>query len=233
MTNTTVQSAPAVADEPQLYRISALFYGFLRMWRGWKIVLPVLLANALIQSLLTLIPVGDGFSAGFMATVVVSAFVLVVAGAVLTAACLDAVSGPVTASSVRAHLQSNLGRFAITIVALAVVVMIGLGIYTWPGLLIAALLPFVTLAAMDGTSNPIAANFRVIAARPFRWLITMLTIGGIALIMWVLMAVNGFFVPSWVGAFVACLVGGLLVWWWQTSLALIYRSSRKVPSDSP
>ncbi len=226
MTTPTIDSVAGATAVPALYRVSALFYGFLRMWRGWKVVLPLLLANALIQACLTLIPVGAGFSAVFLVTVFVSAVLFIVVGAVLTAACLEVAMGSVQVEQIGARLQSNLGRFSIAIVALAIVVLVGLSFYTWPGLLLAALAPFVTLAAMDGAGNPLKANFKVIAARPVRWFFTMLVMGVIALIVWVLMAVNGFFVPSWVGSFAACFAGGLLLWWWQSTLALIYRSVR-------
>ena len=230
MTNVTTSAPTASTETPALYRVSALFFGFLRMWRGWKVVLPTLVLNALIQALLILVPVGDGFSGSFMATVFVSAIVILLTACALPPACLEATTGKVPAAAIQARLVDNLGRFSITIVVLAVAVMIGLGIYTWPGLLIAAVFPFVAVAAMDGKRNPAGANFKVIAARPFRWLVTMLIIGGFALLTWLLMAVNGFFVPSWVGAFAACLAGGLLAWWWQASLALIYRSA--MPIDS-
>jgi hypothetical protein len=45
------------------------------------------------------------------------------------------------------------------------------------------------------------------------------------------MALTGFFGRPIIGAMLSTLVGGLLLWWWQTSLALIFRSAfRDEPS---
>ena len=68
---------------PHLYRVSSLASGFVRMWRGWRVILPVVVANAVVQALLVWPPYT--YDSGWW--VVVSALISALAvGMVLLAA---------------------------------------------------------------------------------------------------------------------------------------------------
>ncbi|MEI6622532.1 MAG: hypothetical protein WCP28_11560 [Actinomycetes bacterium] len=219
----TVTQAEVVTEQPS-YRVSTLFTGFVRMWRAWKFVLPAIVINAVLQGLLVIPVPLTGYSPVFLLTVILSAVILLALSATIAAAALDSAVGPATWSSAWQRIRGNGGWFTLWTVALAIVVLIGLAIYTLPGLLILAIVPFLTLAAMFGQRNAFVANFRVIGARPLRWIITMIIIGILLFFTWVAMALTGFFGRPIIGAMLSTLVGGLLLWWWQTSLALIFRS---------
>jgi hypothetical protein len=214
------------APRTSYYRISALASGCARMRNAWKVVLPILLANAVLQALLILPTAEGGLSVWFLVTVVASAVVLLVAALVVQAASIAGAVAPTDWPVVAARIRATGARFVLVIVLLAVAVVIGLAFNLWVGLLIAGLFCFLSLAAVDGEANPVAANFRTIRVRPIRWLVTLTVMAVIAGVLWFLMAVNWFFIPTPVGAFIATFVGGLVTWWWSNTLALIYLSAR-------
>lgn len=216
-----------VAKEPvKYYSFSVLLSGFARMWRAWRVSLVVVIVNALLQAAFIIPSTQAIFIPSFIASVVMSALVLLASAACVTAASLDSVTGKATWASVMHRIRPRIGRFALWTTGLAVVVVIGQAFGGWPGLVVAALLPFLLLGVMAGERNPIAANFTVILKRPFRWAITLVLIGVVAFFAWIFMAGWWFFVPGVLGAATSCLLGGLLTWWWSTSLACIYRSVR-------
>lgn len=215
------------------YSFSVLFSGLARMWRAWRVSLVVVLVNAAAQGLLILGSAGAISTPVFLLSVVASALVLLAAAALVTAASLDSVTGRATWGSVIQRIRPRILRFTLWTVGLAVLVVIGLAFGGWPGLLLTAILPFVVLGAIAGERNPLKANFLVIFARPIRWAFTLLIIGGIAFVAWIFMAAWWFFVPGVIGAAISTFVGGMLTWWWSTSLACIYRSVRDGVVDSP
>ncbi len=208
------------------YSFSVLLSGLARMWRAWRVSLVVVIVNALLQGAFIIPSTQAIFLPSFFASVVMSALVLLASAACITAASLDSVTGTATWASVMQRIRPRVGRFALWTTGLAVLVVIGQAFGGWPGLVIAALLPFLLLGALAGERNPLTANFRVIFARPLRWAITLLIIGVFAFFAWIFMAGWWFFVPGVLGAAVSCFIGGMLTWWWSTSLACIYRSVR-------
>jgi hypothetical protein len=161
----------------------------------------------------------------FLLTALGSAVVMLAAAAVVVAGSLESAVGRVTWAATLQRIRGSLLPFLLWTVALFVVVLVGLSFHTWPGLLLAAVFPYLLIAAMAGERNPVGTNFRVIAARPFRWAITMLIIGVIAALIWL-----GFRTPlvlcAGVLGAIRLLVGGLLTWWWCSALACIYLSVR-------
>lgn len=208
------------------YRVSALVSGFARMRFMWKVALPVVIVNALIQALLIIPSSTTGMTGVFLVTVVISALVLIGSAALIQASSIEGATAPTGWSAALSRVRASGVKYSITITLLAVAVMVGLMLNMWLGLVIAVVLCFLTLAAIDGAVNPIAANFRTIAARPFRWLSIQFIIGCIAAVLWLLMVANWFFIPTPAGSFIATFVGGLVTWWWSNSLALIYLSAK-------
>lgn len=217
---------------PHFYTHSALFSGFARMRHMWKIAIPVVLINAVAQALLIIPSSTGGMTALFLLTVIVSAVVLLASAAFVQAASIEGALAHTTWSEVAQRVRSCGARFSITIVALAVLVILGMLLSPWLGLAVAAVCCFVTLAAMDGEANPAAANFRTIAARPVRWVVTMVIIGAVALVLWLLLAVNWFFIPTPAGSFIATTVCGIVTWWWSNSLALIHLSAKAARTET-
>lgn len=222
----TPESQREQQPAPTYYAHSALFSGFARMRHMWKIAIPVVLINAVAQALLIIPSSTGGMTALFLLTVIVSVVVLLASAALVQAASIEGAVAHTTWAAVAQRVRTAGMRFSIAIVVLAVLVVLAMLLSPWLGLFLAAVCCFVTLAAIDGASNPATANFRTIAARPARWLITMVIIGAIALVLWLLLAVNWFFIPTPAGSFIATTVCGIVTWWWSNSLALIYLSAK-------
>ena len=148
-----------------------------------------------------------------------------VAYGLLLAAALDAVTGRAGLGAAWERLRLRFVPYLLWSVGLLLVVMVGLALYTVPGLLVIAVTPFLLLAVMDGRPNPLAANVRALGARWGRWLVTVVIMGIVAAVLWLLTALNSFFVTGSVAAFISWLVLGLVAAWFTTAWAMVYRST--------
>jgi hypothetical protein len=220
-----VATATATA-QPRFYGWSALVAGVRGVWRGWRVVLPVVVGNALVQALLVLpdpIP-GQSAYAGVLAAL--SFLVLLLGAALLAASALESVHGPVRWAPAGARSRRSLGWFAVWFVGWVVVLAVGLALWTWPGLLWLALTPYLLLAASDGRrAGAATTDLRAILARPVRWLVTTIVVGVVAAIAWLLAAVTGFFVGGALGSAVTWFWYGLLAAWFLAAWAAVYRST--------
>lgn len=212
-----------VAREPATYRASALFSALARMWSAAAPALVFILVNALVQAALTYLDVQSGAAPAFLLSLLVSALSALVLYGVLSASALQAVDGAGGFNPVlrrfRAHLTNFTGWTLIQwlLVVLAVVVQPLLV------LLVAALTPFLPLAAMDGRRFAIGANLATIGHRFGRWLVTsaLMAIGGV--LFYVMAALNTFFVKGTPASLAVWVAIGLVAWWWLTAWALIFR----------
>jgi hypothetical protein len=215
--STTTEHAP-------LYRVSVLATGFARMWRAWRVLMPVVIVNALVQGILLLSGVLPYLTIVFVLTALLSFVILVASFGLIAAAMLQAVEGPVSAGAAVDTLRDRTWPLLAWSLGLVLVAIAGFALYVVPGFIVLALTPYLLLAVIDGQRNPIAVNFRTIGARWGRWLITVAIMGAICFIMWFLSALDGFFVTGAPGAIIAWLVLGLVSAWFTCAWSLIYRS---------
>jgi hypothetical protein len=218
-------SAVEAAAAPRYYRWSALVAGVRGAWRGWRVVVPVVVVNALVQALLVLpdpIP-GQSAYAGVLAAV--SFVALLVAASLLSASALESVLGRVHWGAAAARARRSSGWFALWFVVWVAVGALGIVLWTWPGLLWLALTPYLLLAAADGRRDAIVADVRAIVARPVRWLVTTLIVGVAAGLAWLLGVVTGFFVDGAAGSALTWFWFGLLGAWFLATWAAVYRST--------
>ena len=209
---------------PRLYRVSVLATALLRMWRGWRILLPVIVVNALIQGLLVSPGVLPYLTPAFVVLALVSLVMLAVSFTLVAATMLQASTGPVSVRQVLAVTRRRWLPLSAWSIALVVVVTLGLALYVLPGLVLLAITPYLLLAVVDGKPRPLAVNFAVLRARWGRWLITVIAIGVISLVLWLLSALDGFFVTGFLGAIIGWLGIGLVSGWLICAWALVYRS---------
>lgn len=207
-----------------LYRISVLATAVVRMWRGWRIVLPVVLANALIQGLLLLPGSLPYLTIGFVLTALVSFVVLVLSFALVSATMLQAVEGPVSVREVILVARRRVWLLLAWSLGLVLVATVGLALYVIPGLVVLAVTPYLLLAVVDGRANPLGVNFTVLRARWGRWLVTIVVVAAVCLALWLLSALDGFFVTGSGGAIIGWLGIGLVSSWLICAWALVYRS---------
>ena len=212
------------APATPIYRVSVLAVGFVRMWRAWKILIPVIIVNAALQALLLLPNVLPYLTVAFIIVSLLSLLILVKAYNFVAAAMLQAAVGQVDLRSVNANLWKRYFVLLAWSVGLLVLVLIGVSLYVVPGLIVIALAPYLLLAVVDGKRNPLAVNFKTIGARWGRWLVTVLIMGVLCFGVWFLSALNGFFITGAPGAFIGWLLIGFVASWFTCAWALVYRS---------
>jgi len=207
------------------YRVSALASAAVRMWRGWSVIVPVVVLNAIGQGLLVWPPFTYGTGWYTALSAVLSGLVFLVAYGLVASAALGVPGGRVGWAQAVGVLRCHAARYTLWAVLLLLVVSAGLAVYTVPGLLVMALTPFLLLAALDGARNPLAVNLRTIGRRFGRWLVTVLVTGAGVLLGSVLAGLTAFFWRGGIAALLVWLVGGLLLAWITVAWALIYRNA--------
>lgn len=222
-------TAPATTAAPgratRWYGFSAILTGLLRLGRAPLAFLVAIVGNAAVQAALVLPGTVPGTSVLSWVLALVSFAVLVLAAALATAAGLGAVTGRMPLRRAMAAAAGHLGRFTLWCLLLSVAVTVGLALYTLPGLVVAAITPYVLLAASDGRGNALVTDLRAIAQRPGRWLLTALLMGGVLLVSWLVSALSGFFVGGAVSSFVSWVWFGFLFSWFTCAWATVYRST--------
>lgn len=213
------------------YRASSLASAAVRMWRGWSVLVPVVVVNAVLQGLLVWPPFTYATGWYTVLSAVVSGLVFLVAYGLVASVALGVPGGRVGWAQAVGALRAHGSRYALRAVLLLVVVSAGLAVYTLPGLLVMALTPFLLLAALDGARNPLVVNLRTIGRRFWRWLVTVLITGAGVLLGSVLAGLTAFFWRGGIAALLVWLVGGLLLAWVTVAWALIYRSAWAEPSE--
>jgi hypothetical protein len=210
---------------PHLYRVSALASGLVRMWRGWRVLVPVIVVNAVVQALLVWPPFTYSATWWVVLSAVISALMFGVAFGLVASTALQVPDGHVGWGTAVARLRAHVGAYALWAVVWLLLVSLGLALYTIPGLVFAALLPFLLLATLDGQRNPIATNFRTIGRRFWRWLLTVLIVG-LALVVGDLAGgLFTFFTRNPLASLVVWLLAGFGAAWVTTAWALVYRSA--------
>jgi hypothetical protein len=195
------------------------------MWRGWSVIVPVIIVNAAVQALLVSPEYTYGSGWYTAVSAVLSGVAFLAAYGLVACVALDVPAGWVGWGQAWSRLRSHLGRYVLWAVLLLIVVSVGLAVYTIPGLLVLALTPFLLLAALDGRANPLAANLRTIGRRFWRWLVTVAIVGIGVLIGTIVAGLTAFFWRGGIGSALVWLVGGLLLSWIAVAWALIYRSA--------
>lgn len=203
---------------------------FLRVWRGWRIVMPAIVINTLVQAALLLPGVLPYLTVPFILIAVVGFSVLVASFVLVAAAMLQGVTGDVDGGAVLHTLKVRFWPVLLWSLGLMLVITIGLALFVLPGLIVLALTPFLLLAVIDGQRNPISTNFVVIRVRWGSWLLTLAVVALACVILWFLSALDGFFVTGAPAALIGWLVLGFASSWFISRWASIYR--RAVPVAS-
>jgi hypothetical protein len=214
------------------YRVSALGRAALSMWRAWRIVVPVVLVNAVVQALLVWPQGMLSEGAIVMLLAVLSAVAFLGAYGFIGAAALLIPQGPVRWASVRERLTGTFAPYAMWALILLVITAAGMALHRGVPLLVHALTAFVLLAALDGQRNPFAANFRTIGRRLGRWLVTAAITSLVLAVGIVIAGVTMFFLRGALGAFVVWVVAGVIVAWLTTAWALIYLHKDPAPDEA-
>lgn len=215
----------------RLYRVSALASGFVRMWRGWRVIVPVVLVNAVVQAVLVWPPFTYDTGWWTVLSAVLSALAFGVAFGLVASTALAVADGGVSWRHAIDTLRAHLAGYSAWAAAWLLLVTVGLALDTLPGLLVAALTPFLLLAALDGHRNALARNLRTLGRRFWRWLITVVIIGLVLLVGDLSAGLFTFFTRNPLASLVVWLLGGLVIAWFTTAWALVYRSAWTEPIE--
>lgn len=208
------------------YKVSALLRGLLVAARGWRVVVPVILVNALLQTALISPGIHPEISLEFIALALISYAALVFSFVLVVQELLRVISDD-SRTGLLASVTNASRRFLPVLLwslACTALFSVGLALYVLPGLALIALIPFLLIAAVDSQRNPVKVNFQVMTRRFWRWLLTVLIIGILCGVLWLLATVNAFFIAGPLGAFIAWVAYGLIAAWFTAVWALIYRS---------
>jgi hypothetical protein len=208
---------------PASYKVSALLRALGVMWRSTGPALLFVVANTFVQAALTYLDAQSGPNAAFIIGVILSATMILLLYAVLTACALHAVDG---GAPVVARVRDNLGTFASWTLVQWLLVLLAAIIHPAVVLLVAAATPFLPIAAMDGQQNALAVNFRTLGKRLGRWLVTTVILLVAGVVLYLLAAVNTFFVKGTPASVFFWLATGVVAWWLLTAWTLVYRKAR-------
>jgi len=208
------------------YRVSTLASAFVKMWRAWRLLVPVVLANAVIQSLLIWPVFTYGSGMWGVLSAVASAIVMAAGFAVIAICALRVADGPVHWSAVASTLRACGWRLALWTAIWGIAFAVGLALYVIPGVIVIALTPFLPLAVVDGQAQPLRVNVEVLRARLARWLVTVLLVLCVLVVGWNISGFVAFFLRGPLASMLVWLVGGWLIAWFTTAFGLIYRSAR-------
>lgn len=224
---TVTGTAGSDTSRPRLYRRSVLVSAASKWRRGATVTIVTVLINAVLQAIL----VRGHTIFGFVSTTelvilgLLSFVVLLLCGSVVISAALIACVEPVTRPAAIKQARSHFWLFTIWVIVWILIVGAGLIVYSIPGLVLAALLPFVSIAAMDGQRNAVVANFRAIGNRFGRYLLTLAVTGVLMLGVFLIAVINEVFVTGWLASLIAWILFGIFASWLFLGWSLLYRST--------
>jgi hypothetical protein len=207
------------------YRVSALLKGMRVMWGTAGPALLAIVANAVVQAGLTYVDAQSGFTLAFLLSLIVSAVAALSLYAVLAACALQSVGPP--GPSVMTRVRQNFGTFSVWVLFQWFLVLVAAIIHPFAVLLVAVLTPFLAIAAMDGERNALGANFRALGRHLGRWLVTSVILLIAGVVLYLLAAVNTFFVKGTPASLFFWLAIGVVAWWLLTAWTLVYRKVRR------
>lgn len=208
------------------YKISALGRAALVMWRGWTVTVPVVILTAVTQGVISAVAYSPSNTGWNIVSSIMSALLFLVAGALVTASAYLSLSMRVSWTAVMTLLHRHGGKFVMWLVGLMVFASLGLALYTWPGILILALTPYVLLSSVAGDKYPLATNFRAIGKRFWRWLLTALIVTVLVLLSYIVFGFTEFFLRGVLGATVIWIIIGFATAWIMTAWAMILQATR-------
>lgn len=209
--------------------------GFARIWRAPTVLWLTVFVHAAVQALLVLPDPQPALTPGFAVLAAVSTLAAVACLAVVTTTALLVVDRPLKLSDGLRESWQRCTRLSIWASALLGALLLGSALWIVPGALVAALTPFVLLAAADGAPAPLRANFHTIRRHPWRWLVMTVLMAGVVAVSWLLASVSGLLIGGAPSAFLTWVWFGFLAIWFQCSWAVTYRREpgARYASDMP
>lgn len=176
----------------------------------WKVAIPVVVINALIQPLLLIADPTPALTWAIWPLAVVSLLAVVVSVILIVAAISLQSNREFTWGDLLARLKSRIIPMLAYTIGWLLVLLLGFSLWIVPGLVILAITPYLLIAVLEGSGNPIKSNFRAIRAGISRWLFLLVASALLIGLSWVGSALLAFFFPPFLGGFLTWLIFGFI-----------------------
>ena len=174
------------------------------MRSSWKVTIPVVVLNALIQPLLLIADPTPALTWAIWPLAVISLLVLVASVILIVAAISLQSTGEFTWADLLARLKSRIIPMLAYTIGWLLLLLLGFSLWIVPGLVVLAMTPYLLIAVVEGSGNPIKSNFQAIRTAIPRWILLLVASAILIGLSWVGSALLAFFFPQ--------LLGGLLTW---------------------
>lgn len=174
------------------------------MRSSWKVTIPVVVLNALIQPLLLIADPTPALTWAIWPLAVISLLVLVASVILIVAAISLQSTGEFTWADLLARLKSRIIPMLAYTIGWLLLLLLAFSLWILPGLVVLAMTPYLLIAVVEGSGNPIRSNFRAIRTGIPRWILLLVASAILIGLSWVGSALLAFFFPQ--------LLGGLLTW---------------------
>ena len=176
----------------------------------WKVTIPVVVVNALIQPLLLIADSTPALTWAIWPLAAVSLLAVVASVTLIVAAISLQPTGEFTWSDLLVRLKSRIVPMLAYTIGWLVILLLGFSLWIVPGLVVLAMTPYLLIEVVEGSENPIKSNFQAIRAGIPRWILLLVASAILIGLSWVGSALLAFFFPQLLGGFLTWLIFGFI-----------------------
>lgn len=179
------------------------------MGAAWSIALPVVISNAIFQTLLVVNNPSPPLTWWIWPQALISFGAIVAFIAIVLMALRLGSTGECSWRATLVKVRSRFLPLFVYAAGLTIAAVIGLALWIVPGLIVLAMSTYLLIAVADDVQHPIRSNFHAIRAGLGRWILMLLVTCVLAGIPWLGSALAAFFWPGAIGIFLTWLAFGL------------------------
>ena len=180
------------------------------MRSSWKVITPVVVVNALIQPLLLIADPTPALTWAIWPLAAVSLLAVVASVTLIVAAISLQPTGEFTWSDLLVRLKSRIVPMLAYTIGWLLLILLGFSLWIVPGLVVLAMTPYLLIAVVEGSGNPIKSNFQAIRTAIPRWILLLVASALLIGLSWVGSALLAFFFPQLLGGFLTWLIFGFI-----------------------
>ena len=180
------------------------------MRTDWKYALPVIVINALIQPLLIMTDPTPALTWSIWPLAAISLLSLTITSMVVVSAVCLRTTGKYSFKDLTSRLRSRLLPVLLYSIGWLVLMILGLSLWVIPGLVLLAVTPYLLIAVIEGSRNPITSNFHAIRVGVLRWILLLIASAFLVGMTWVASAFMAFFLPPFMGSALTWIAFGVI-----------------------
>jgi len=190
--------------------------------------------NAVVQTLLIVPqPIFGLNTPVFLALAAVSTMSILLATTAILGTILIIGEQPMSMRNIVRRIRPRFWLFLGWTALWLVLIVAGLLVWIIPGLIVAAVFPFVGIAIADGNPRPFATNFQAIRAHLGAFLAALSATFVVLIVMYLVGAGLAFLLPGAVAAFLTWIYVGLIGAWVIRGWVRLYRRAMAKPDLTP